>query len=163
MTKFSDLALDPRVLKAVAEAGYETPTPIQAQAIPHALEGKDVLGIAQTGTGKTASFTLPMITMLAKGRATGREGVLRVVLAVGVMLPPQFREGIFVLMGAPDHIRSTGPVPLVLLLLDRAPRRWDVPGAARGTFGPGRNARRRGRGPRVRPGGRGRYARLASR
>ncbi|QUS35504.1 DEAD/DEAH box helicase [Falsirhodobacter algicola] len=72
MTKFSDLALDPRVLKAVQEAGYESPTPIQAQAIPHALEGKDVLGIAQTGTGKTASFTLPMITLLGKGRARAR-------------------------------------------------------------------------------------------
>ena len=72
MTKFSDLALDPRVLKAVLEAGYETPTPIQAQAIPPALEGKDVLGIAQTGTGKTASFTLPMITLLGKGRARAR-------------------------------------------------------------------------------------------
>ncbi|MGB3281126.1 MAG: DEAD/DEAH box helicase [Pseudorhodobacter sp.] len=72
MTKFSDLALDPRVLKAVAEAGYETPTPIQEQAIPHALEGRDVLGIAQTGTGKTASFTLPMITLLGKGRARAR-------------------------------------------------------------------------------------------
>ena len=59
MIKFSDLALDPRVLTAIAEAGYETPTPIQAQAIPFALEGPDVLGIAQTGTGKTASFTLP--------------------------------------------------------------------------------------------------------
>jgi superfamily II DNA/RNA helicase len=56
----------------VAEAGYETPTPIQAQAIPHALQGKDVLGIAQTGTGKTASFTLPMITLLGKGRAKAR-------------------------------------------------------------------------------------------
>ncbi|MFA9229289.1 MAG: DEAD/DEAH box helicase [Microgenomates group bacterium] len=72
MTKFSDLALDPRVLKAVAEAGYETPTPIQEQAIPHALMGKDVLGIAQTGTGKTASFTLPMITLLGQGRAKAR-------------------------------------------------------------------------------------------
>ncbi len=72
MTKFSDLALDPRVLQAVAEAGYETPTPIQAQAIPHALQGKDVLGIAQTGTGKTASFTLPMITLLGQGRARAR-------------------------------------------------------------------------------------------
>jgi superfamily II DNA/RNA helicase len=72
MTKFSDLALDPRVLQAVAEAGYETPTPIQAQAIPHALQGKDVLGIAQTGTGKTASFTLPMITLLGQGRAKAR-------------------------------------------------------------------------------------------
>jgi superfamily II DNA/RNA helicase len=72
MTKFSDLKLDPKVLKAVAEAGYETPTPIQEQAIPHALEGRDVLGIAQTGTGKTASFTLPMITMLGRGRARAR-------------------------------------------------------------------------------------------
>jgi len=72
MTKFTDLKLDARVLKAIAEAGYETPTPIQAGAIPHALEGKDVLGIAQTGTGKTASFTLPMITLLSKGRARAR-------------------------------------------------------------------------------------------
>ena len=61
MTKFSDLALDPRVLQAVTEAGYETPTPIQAEAIPHALEGRDVLGIAQTGTGKTAAFGLPIL------------------------------------------------------------------------------------------------------
>ncbi len=72
MTKFTDLALDPRVIQAVTEAGYLEPTPIQAQAIPHALEGRDVLGIAQTGTGKTASFTLPMITMLGKGRARAR-------------------------------------------------------------------------------------------
>ncbi len=72
MTRFSDLALDPRVLQAVTEAGYETPTPIQAQAIPHALTGRDVLGIAQTGTGKTASFTLPMITLLGQGRARAR-------------------------------------------------------------------------------------------
>ena len=72
MTKFSDLNLNPKVLKAIDEAGYETPTPIQADAIPHALEGRDVLGIAQTGTGKTASFTLPMITLLARGRARAR-------------------------------------------------------------------------------------------
>ncbi|MDJ1007187.1 MAG: DEAD/DEAH box helicase [Paracoccaceae bacterium] len=72
MTKFSDLSLSPKVLKAVEEAGYETPTPIQEGAIPPALEGKDVLGIAQTGTGKTASFTLPMITRLARGRARAR-------------------------------------------------------------------------------------------
>ncbi|MFD0978511.1 DEAD/DEAH box helicase [Tropicimonas aquimaris] len=72
MTKFSDLSLDPKVLKAIEETGYETPTPIQAGAIPPALEGKDVLGIAQTGTGKTASFTLPMITLLGRGRARAR-------------------------------------------------------------------------------------------
>ena len=72
MIKFTDLNLDAKVLKAIADAGYETPTPIQAGAIPPALEGKDVLGIAQTGTGKTASFTLPMITLLDRGRARAR-------------------------------------------------------------------------------------------
>lgn len=72
MTKFSDLKLDSKVLKAIEETGYETPTPIQAGAIPEALSGRDVLGIAQTGTGKTASFTLPMISMLKRGRARAR-------------------------------------------------------------------------------------------
>ena len=72
MTKFSDLALDPRVLQAISDAGYETPTPIQAQAIPPALLRQDVLGIAQTGTGKTAGFVLPMITLLGQGRARAR-------------------------------------------------------------------------------------------
>ena len=72
MTKFADLNLSPKVLKAVDDAGYETPTPIQEGAIPAALEGRDVLGIAQTGTGKTASFTLPMINQLARGRARAR-------------------------------------------------------------------------------------------
>ncbi len=72
MTKFSDLSLNPKVLKAIEEAGYDTPTPIQAGAIPPALAGRDVLGIAQTGTGKTAAFTMPMITMLARGRARAR-------------------------------------------------------------------------------------------
>ena len=72
MAKFSDLNLNTKILKAIDEAGYETPTPIQAGAIPAALEGKDVLGIAQTGTGKTASFTLPMIHLLARGRARAR-------------------------------------------------------------------------------------------
>ena len=69
---FTDLGLSPKVLSAVADAGYTQPTPIQAGAIPHALLGKDVLGIAQTGTGKTAAFVLPMITRLEKGRARAR-------------------------------------------------------------------------------------------
>ena len=72
MTTFSDLSLDPRVLQAVTDSGYVTPTPIQVQAIPHALEGRDVLGIAQTGTGKTGAFVLPMVTHLSKGRARAR-------------------------------------------------------------------------------------------
>nr|WP_256478344.1 DEAD/DEAH box helicase [Notoacmeibacter sp. MSK16QG-6] len=66
------MGLSKKVLSAVEDAGYTTPTPIQAGAIPHALERKDVLGIAQTGTGKTASFTLPMLTLLEKGRARAR-------------------------------------------------------------------------------------------
>ena len=69
---FEDLGLSPEVLKAVADAGYTAPTPIQEQAIPYVLMGRDVLGCAQTGTGKTASFTLPMIDILAAGRARAR-------------------------------------------------------------------------------------------
>ncbi len=70
--QFSDLNLDPKVLQAVIDTGYTIPTPIQAGAIPPALLGRDVLGIAQTGTGKTASFVLPMITLLGRGRARAR-------------------------------------------------------------------------------------------
>ncbi|MEZ5998320.1 MAG: DEAD/DEAH box helicase [Hyphomonas sp.] len=69
---FADLGLAPDILKAVDEAGYTTPTPIQLEAIPHVLAGGDVTGIAQTGTGKTAAFVLPMIHRLAKGRARAR-------------------------------------------------------------------------------------------
>ncbi|MBN8919615.1 MAG: DEAD/DEAH box helicase, partial [Rhizobiales bacterium] len=69
---FSDLGLSDKVLAAVASAGYQNPTPIQEQAIPQVLQGRDVLGIAQTGTGKTAAFVLPMITKLEKGRARAR-------------------------------------------------------------------------------------------
>jgi superfamily II DNA/RNA helicase len=69
---FSELGLHPETLRALEEAGYLTPTPIQEKAIPHVLAGRDVLGVAQTGTGKTASFTLPMIDALATGRARAR-------------------------------------------------------------------------------------------
>jgi superfamily II DNA/RNA helicase len=69
---FDSLGLSPKVIDAVAAAGYTAPTPIQAQAIPHVLAGRDVLGIAQTGTGKTASFVLPMLSRLEKGRARAR-------------------------------------------------------------------------------------------
>ena len=72
MTEFADLGLSAPTLKAVADTGYTTATPIQAEAIPYALAGRDVLGIAQTGTGKTAAFTLPMIDRLAAGRSKAR-------------------------------------------------------------------------------------------
>jgi superfamily II DNA/RNA helicase len=69
---FAELGLSEKVLTAVTTAGYNTPTPIQAQAIPHVLARRDVLGIAQTGTGKTAAFVLPMLTILEAGRARAR-------------------------------------------------------------------------------------------
>lgn len=69
---FADLGLAPKILKALDEVGYTKPTPIQAQAIPPAIAQRDVLGIAQTGTGKTAAFTLPTLHKLEKGRARAR-------------------------------------------------------------------------------------------
>ncbi len=69
---FEELGLSPEVLQAVTDAGYKEPTPIQAQSIPYVLMGRDILGSAQTGTGKTASFVLPMIDILAAGRAKAR-------------------------------------------------------------------------------------------
>lgn len=69
---FADLGLSDQLLRAVTEAGYDTPTPIQAAAIPSVLMMRDLIGIAQTGTGKTASFVLPMIDILAEGRSRAR-------------------------------------------------------------------------------------------
>ncbi len=69
---FTELGLSQKVLAAVEASGYTEPTPIQAQAIPPALQGRDILGIAQTGTGKTAAFTLPMLCRLEQGRARAR-------------------------------------------------------------------------------------------
>jgi superfamily II DNA/RNA helicase len=71
-TGFGSLGLSAEILKAVADSGYTQPTPIQAQGIPHVLQRRDMIGIAQTGTGKTASFTLPMIEMLSRGRSKAR-------------------------------------------------------------------------------------------
>src|SRR5262249_14959394 len=70
--QFSDLGLSRELLGVLADIGYATPTPIQEKAIPVALGRRDLLGIAQTGTGKTAGFTLPMIDLLAQGRAKAR-------------------------------------------------------------------------------------------
>ena len=70
--KFADIGLSEELLKSVADAGYDEPTPIQEQAIPSVLMMKDIIGIAQTGTGKTASFVLPMIDILAHGRSRAR-------------------------------------------------------------------------------------------
>jgi superfamily II DNA/RNA helicase len=72
MTTFNDLGLSEPLLRAIGDAGYETPTPIQEKAIPYVMMNRDILGCAQTGTGKTASFTLPMIDILSQGRSRAR-------------------------------------------------------------------------------------------
>ena len=69
---FSHLGLSDKILAAIDAAGYKTPTPIQEQGIPHVLARRDVLGIAQTGTGKTGAFVLPMLKLLEQGRARAR-------------------------------------------------------------------------------------------
>ena len=68
--RFEDLRLGEPILRAVRAAGYNTPTPIQVEAIPHVLAGRDVLGCAQTGTGKTAAFVLPILQRLSEKRGT---------------------------------------------------------------------------------------------
>jgi ATP-dependent RNA helicase RhlE len=80
MSDFTTLGLTETLLRAVAHAGYTTPTPIQAQAIPHALEGRDLLGIAQTGTGKTAAFALPILQRLQATRGKPQPGTVRALV-----------------------------------------------------------------------------------
>ena len=95
---FDELHLAPAILKAVHEQGYTTPTPIQAQAIPAVLEGRDLLGGAQTGTGKTAAFTLPMLHKLSKGvgktNKFGQDGIAALVLTPTRELAAQVEESI---------------------------------------------------------------------
>jgi len=95
---FDDLKLAPAILKAVHEQGYEIPTPIQAQAIPAVLEGHDLLGGAQTGTGKTAAFTLPLLHKLTMSRSAtskfGGTGVRALVLTPTRELAAQVEESI---------------------------------------------------------------------
>jgi ATP-dependent RNA helicase RhlE len=95
---FDELNLAPAILKAVREHGYETPTPIQAQAIPAVLAGHDLLGGAQTGTGKTAAFTLPMLHKLTKGQSKtnkfGKDGIAALVLTPTRELAAQVEESI---------------------------------------------------------------------
>src|SRR5437588_4331109 len=90
---FNELGLSEKVLSAVEASGYDTPTPIQAQAIPAALAGKDILGIAQTGTGKTAAFALPILQRLAEDRKPApRRGCRALILAPTRELATQIGE-----------------------------------------------------------------------
>ncbi|MGL4651477.1 MAG: DEAD/DEAH box helicase, partial [Caldilineaceae bacterium] len=102
MLNFDSLSLDARLLSAVKAAGYVTPTPIQQQAIPAVLEGRDVLGLAQTGTGKTAAFMLPILNRLLKGKL----GVVRALIVAPTReLAEQIHQTVSVL-GKGTKIRS---------------------------------------------------------
>ena len=78
--KFTELGLVPEILRSIADQGYETPTPIQAQAIPVVLSGRDLMACAQTGTGKTAGFTLPILNRLAASRVSGPRKIRVLIL-----------------------------------------------------------------------------------
>jgi len=80
VTQFTDLGLSQKLIDAVTQEGYTIPTPIQAQCIPALLEGKDILGIAQTGTGKTAAFALPMLELLSRNNARALKGTCRALI-----------------------------------------------------------------------------------
>jgi superfamily II DNA/RNA helicase len=144
---FSHLGLSDKVLAAVAATGYTTPTPIQEQAIPHVLARRDVLGIAQTGTGKTAAFVLPMLTMLEKGRELaaqvkeqfdkyGAGQKLNVALLIGGVSfgdqDTKLTRGVDVLIATPgrllDHTERGGLLltGVELLVIDEADRMLDM-------------------------------------
>ena len=104
---FDQLNLSPLLLKAVAAEGYETPTPIQAQSIPTLLQGRDLLGIAQTGTGKTAAFALPMLELLMKdGKRPDKNSCRALILSPTRELCSQILES-FRTYGANTKLKST--------------------------------------------------------
>ncbi len=92
MTHFNELGLADSLLKALAKEGYETPTPIQTQSIPELLKGRDLLGIAQTGTGKTAAFALPILQRLAPGEIARPRRVRALILSPTRELATQIAE-----------------------------------------------------------------------
>ena len=107
MTNFEGLNLAQPILRAIKEEGYDTPTPIQAQAIPHMMAGRDIMGIAQTGTGKTAAFSLPLLNNLAKfGGQTPQRECRALILAPTRELASQIFECIRT-YNRHMHLRST--------------------------------------------------------
>ena len=92
---FTSLGLSAPILKAIQEKGYDTPSPIQAKAIPAILEGKDVMAAAQTGTGKTAGFTLPILERLSNGPRVRANQVRALILTPTRELAAQVQENVF--------------------------------------------------------------------
>ena len=125
MTAFADFALSPALKRAVAQAGYETPTPVQTQAIPPQLEGRDIVALAQTGTGKTAAFCLPLIEALG-----GRDGRRRAQSARALILAPTRELAVQIETELNRFGRHLGMK--TLLILGGMPRGRQVRGMAAG-------------------------------
>lgn len=94
---FTSLGLSAPILKAIEEKGYNTPSPIQLQAIPAVLAGKDVMAAAQTGTGKTAGFTLPILELLAKGPKVRANQVRALILTPTRELAAQIQDNVMLM------------------------------------------------------------------
>ncbi|MGY8670697.1 MAG: DEAD/DEAH box helicase, partial [Candidatus Poseidoniales archaeon] len=92
MTTFESLGLSKELLRAVESEGYTTPTPVQVQSIPPLLEGRDVLGVAQTGTGKTAAFALPVLQIMSRSRPQGKRHIRALILSPTRELAAQIDE-----------------------------------------------------------------------
>ena len=92
MTQFSELGLAEPILRAVSEQGYTTPSPVQAEAIPAIITGRDVMAAAQTGTGKTAGFTLPMLQRLLAGKSSSANRCRALILTPTRELAAQIGE-----------------------------------------------------------------------
>ena len=92
--QFSSMSLKSEIIKALHEKQYDTPTPIQSAAIPKALEGKDILATAQTGTGKTAAFAIPIIQHVDRIKKEGQSGILSLILSPTRELAIQIEENI---------------------------------------------------------------------
>src|SRR5438105_15386992 len=103
MTNFESFHFDPKVKAGLKDLGFDTPTPIQEQAIPHAMQGRDVLGLAQTGTGKTAAFALPILNRLVHGPVRGQLRAL--IIAPTRELADQIQEQ-FRALGKHTALRS---------------------------------------------------------
>ena len=92
MQDFQSLGLSKKLLLAVEQEGYTTPTPVQAQAIPPLLDGRDVLGVAQTGTGKTAAFALPVLQIMSRTKTQGKRHIKALILSPTRELAAQIGE-----------------------------------------------------------------------
>jgi ATP-dependent RNA helicase RhlE len=103
MTTFADLGLSPKLVTALAATTLKTPTPIQLQAIPHVMQGRDLMGLAQTGTGKTAAFGLPLLhRLLDLGHPPGPRHIRALILAPTRELVSQINDNLTTLLGCAD-------------------------------------------------------------